>query len=432
VDQDGVPFLGKGDSSWDIIMTLSLTDAQTYLADRASRGFNMLIVECIDNQYNYGDTVAGKTWGPNSNGDFPFTAKQGGGAYDNAQTQSPDFSTPNPAYWTYADKVLNLISSDGFLILLYPAWIGNPIGDPGSEGYYNALNAQTSTIRQGYGAFLAKRYGKGGTNPLPNMIWGIGGDNNPSNTAVNTDIVTGINSVDSSHLFFVDGLDGSSMINAWGRDPWFTVNGIYSDSLAGHPWLYSELRSEYQNTSGLQKTYPQFFKEGGYEFGQSGWTEQFVRGQNWQAMLGGCWGYFVGVNGLWQYSPGWQSLLASTASTCAQVLNKFFAARQWQDLVPDWGFTFLTNGASYSNGTYASAAVASDGTWGAIYVPTSESLTVNMASFSKSVTAYWVDPTNAAQTTVSGSPFANSGSHTFSATPGNNALGDHDWVLLFE
>ena len=431
VDQNGAPFLGKGDSGWEIITTLGLGDAETYLADRAAHGFNMVIVESVDNQFNYGSTVAGSTWGPNVNGDLPFTSKQGGGSYTNAQTQSPDFSTPNGAYWSYADKMLNLISSHGFLILLYPAWLGNPIGDPGSEGYYNALNAQSSSTRQGYGVFLAKRYGKGGTNPLPNMIWGIGGDANPANVAINTDIVAGINSIDGSHLFFVDGVDGSSMISLWGGDSWFSVNGVYSDSLLGHPWAYAQCKSEYQNTSGIQHSYPQFFKEGAYE-GEHASTAQFIRSQSWQAMLGGSWGYFWGNNPLWLFASGWQSALSSVGSQGAQVVNGFFAARRWELLVPDWSFTFLTNGGSYNDATYASAAVASDGSWGAIYTPRSEALTVNLGAFSRAITASWVDPTNGAESVVVGSPFAQNGSHTFSATPGNNALGDPDWVLLFE
>ena len=426
VDQFGVPFLGLGDSPWEIGTTLSTTDATTYLSDRQSRGFNMILIECIDNIFNATGT------GGNSNGDLPFTTVQGGGTYNNSTTQNPDFSTPNTPYWTHLDAILNICVSFNFLILLYPAWIGNPVGGPSTEGYYNALNAQSSTIRQNYGKFLADRYGPSGTNPINGLIWGIGGDNNPVNTAVNTDIVTGIQSVITSPapLFFVDGLDGDSMINLWGGDTFFNTNGIYSDSLIGHPWMYAQCKSEYQNTSGLQTFYPQFMKEGGYEFGQTGWTEQFIRSQNWQAMLGGCWGYHLGINGLWQFSSGWQSLLNSIATLGAQVVNSFFAQRAWQLLVPDWSNAFLTNGGSYSNATFASAAQASDGSWGTIYVPTNESLTVAMSGFNARKGAWWLDPTNGRKQFIG--MFANSGSHTFSSTPGSNANGDADWVLLFE
>jgi len=426
VDQFGVPFLGLGDSPWEMATTLSLTDADTFLADRQSRGFNTILLECIDNIFNANGT------GANANGDLPFTTVQGGGTYNNSTTQNPDFSTPLAAYWTHLDAILNLCVSRNFLIFLYPAWIGNPVGGPSTEGYYNALNAQSSTIRQNYGKFLANRYGPSGSNPVPNIIWGIGGDNNPVNTAVNTDIVTGIQSIITSPapLFFVDGLDGDSMINRWGGDSFFSVNGIYSDSLLGHPWMYQQCQSEYQNSSGLEPFYPQFMKEGGYEFGQAGWTEQFVRGQNWQAMLSGCWGYCLGIDGLWQFSPGWQSLLGSTATLGAQVLNNFFSQRDWYNLVPDFTTAaFLTNSGSYSDATFASAA--STTRWGAIYVPTNELLVVSMSGFVAPVGAWWVDPTNGRKKQFLGM-FSNSGSHSFASTPGTNAGGDNDWVLLLE
>ena len=430
VDQFGVPFLGLGDAGWEIVTTLGSTDATTYLADRQSRGFNLIPIELIDNQFNTGNTVNSSTWGPNVNGDLPFTTKQGGGAYTNAQTQSPDFSTPKASYWAQADSLLNLIASYGFNILLYPSWIGNPIGDPGDEGYYNAMVAQAGTVMQNYGKFLANRYGPGGSNPIPGLIWAIGGDNNPSNTAVNTDIVTGIQSIDTSHLFYVDGLDGSSMINLWGGDTWFGCNGIYSDELLGHPWMYAQCKSEYQNTSGLQSFYPQFMKEAAYENEHSS-TQQFLRSQNWQAMLGGCWGYIQGVGGLWQFASGWQSLLGSTATLGSQVLNRFFSQRAWHLLVPDWTNAFVTNGGSYSNATYVSSAQSSDGRWGAIYTPANQSLTVAMGGFNAPMGAWWVDPTTGIKKKFLGM-FAASGSQTFASTPGTNAGGDADWVLVFE
>ena len=54
-----------------------------------------------------------------------------------------------------------------------------------------------------------------------------------------------------------------------------------------------------------------------------------------------------------------------------------------------------------------------------------------MSKLSGTVTARWYDPTAGTFTDISGSPFANSGSHNFT-TPGNNADGDEDWVLVLE
>jgi hypothetical protein len=221
------------------------------------------------------------------------------------------------------------------------------------------------------------------------------------------------------------------MVNLWGGDSWFSVNGIYSDEAIGKPWMYAQCKSEYQNASGLQPFYPQFMKEGCYE-GDHGATEQFIRSQNWQAMLGGCWGYCWGNTTVWQFASGWASQLNTTGVKGAVVVNKFFSQRAWQLLVPDWGNAFLTNGGSYTNANFASAAQASDGTWGAIYVPVNESLTVALSGFTRRVGAFWLDPTNGSVRSAINGTLGTTGSHTFAATPGANAAGDNDWVLLFE
>jgi hypothetical protein len=45
--------------------------------------------------------------------------------------------------------------------------------------------------------------------------------------------------------------------------------------------------------------------------------------------------------------------------------------------------------------------------------------------------ARWYDPTNGTFTAISDAPLANTGSATL-ATPGANAAGDYDWVLVLE
>jgi hypothetical protein len=420
VDQKGNPFPILGDSGWEIITTLDASDATQYLTDRKAKGFNAVPLELIDNIYNASGT------GANAKGDLPFLKAQDGTAYTNSTTQSPDFSTPNPAYWTEADSLLNLVSSYGFLILLYPEWIGNPIGDPAQEGYYNALVASSSTVRQGYGAFVANRYGPSGTNYLPNVFWVVGGDNNPSNTATISDVAVGIRSVETTHLMTADTLDGTSPMDVWASATWLDVDNVYADQLLGHPYVFQKSQTEYQRPDWK----PIFLKESAYE-GEHSSTPQFVRSESWQAMLGGNFGYFFGNGPLWLFGSGWQEALGSRGSLDSEVLNGFIAGHAWPLLVPDWTDTFLTNGASFSDAQHVSAARASDGSWGALYLQSMQMVTVDLSGFSHAVTASWVDPTSGAKTAIIGSPMKNQG--TVNLTPaGGNATGDADWALVFE
>jgi hypothetical protein len=54
-----------------------------------------------------------------------------------------------------------------------------------------------------------------------------------------------------------------------------------------------------------------------------------------------------------------------------------------------------------------------------------------MSKLSGPATARWYDPTNGVFTEISGLPFANTGTQSFT-TPGSNSSGDPDWVLVVE
>jgi len=54
-----------------------------------------------------------------------------------------------------------------------------------------------------------------------------------------------------------------------------------------------------------------------------------------------------------------------------------------------------------------------------------------MSQLSGPATASWYDPVVGTFTSITGSPFANTGSSDFT-TPGANAGGDEDWVLILE
>lgn len=421
VDQKGTPFLFCGDSPWWLATRLSLNDALQFLNDRQARGFNSLLIELIDN------TGGANSNGSNINGDMPFTTVQGGGTYNNGATQSPDFSTPNEPYWKQVDTILTAVAARNFQIFLYVIWLGALQTDPSTEGYYNALNAQSSTIRQNYGVFVGNRY-----KWIPNLIWVVGGDDNPTNTAVVTDVFSGIQSVDTTHLFTTDLKDGDSPLTdtqAWTPASNIVLNGvnnIYTNQRNAHPYIQANAKTEWQRSD--FPNVPYFLKETQYEDGST--TAQYIRAEVWASLLGGCCGYHFGNTPLWNFGAGWQATLGMRGTLDTLVCFQLIQSHKWWLLVPDWGNLVLTNGASYTNATFVPCAQSSDGSWGALYTPANQSLTVAMGGFSAPVNATWIDPTNGAKSSAGN--FTNSGSHTFSSTPGNNAQGDADWALLFE
>src|SRR5690348_16876001 len=96
VDQAGAPVLLQGEAAWSLISGLTEDEAAQYLDNRQHKGFNSILVNLIEHKYR----------GPtNRSGDGPFTVPG-------------DFSTPNEAYFAYADRVIAMAAQRGIQVLL--------------------------------------------------------------------------------------------------------------------------------------------------------------------------------------------------------------------------------------------------------------------------------------------------------------------------
>ena len=110
VDANGGAFLLQGDSPWSLFVAATREQVDQYLDDRASRGFNTLLANLIENK---------------------FASNPPRNAYGDAPFLNGDFAQPNEAYFAHADWVLQRAAAKGFLVLLVPAYAG--FGG-GSEG----------------------------------------------------------------------------------------------------------------------------------------------------------------------------------------------------------------------------------------------------------------------------------------------------------
>jgi hypothetical protein len=181
-------------------------------------------------------------------------------------------------------------------------------------------------------------------------------------------------------------------------------------------------------------TQPVFMVEANYEFENNTkgpeTTDETLRRQEYWTMLSGATGQLYGNGYTWGLNKGsWKEHLETRAVTELGYLAKLLGERPWQDLVPDQRHEFLVDGAGKrSSGgdvldnDYATAAVTPDGTFGAVYVPTDRTLTIDQTKLKAAATARWFDPTDGSFRPAA-APFK---------TPGENAGGDHDWVLVFD
>ena len=108
VDQRGAPFLILGESPQAMIGDLSEADADLFLSNRKSHGFNTVWINLLCAS-GTGCNADGTTF----DGIAPFTTGTNLSTYD--------VSTPNEAYFARADRMLQLAAKYGILVILDPA-----------------------------------------------------------------------------------------------------------------------------------------------------------------------------------------------------------------------------------------------------------------------------------------------------------------------
>src|SRR5579875_2355706 len=151
VDQAGAPVLLHGEAAWSLIAGLTEDEAAQYLDNRQRKGFNSILVNLIEHKYR----------GPiNRYGDGPFSVPG-------------DFSTPNEAYFAYADRVIAMAAQRVIQVLLTPLYLG--YDSPGNnEGWIGETLQNGVDACRAYGRYVGRRYAG-----YDNLIWVIGGDRNP-------------------------------------------------------------------------------------------------------------------------------------------------------------------------------------------------------------------------------------------------------------
>jgi hypothetical protein len=426
VDALGVPFFIHGEDAASLAVAIAASDVSVYLDDRVTRGVNSIWVQAIETHFS-----------PNAPNNFandsPFTGTTGGVA---------DITTPREVYWAHVDDVINAAATRGMCVFLNATYLG--FNGSAAEGWYTTFVTNGSTNCTTYGNFLGNRYKN-----FPNIVWLNGGDYNPASKTEIDAIINAIKAADTNHIHTSHQNGLTSGFTEWNSDGWLNLNDIYIDPVL-HPSnsVIAGGLTEYQRSP----PQPFYLVESCYEREHSA-TLQTIRQEAWEAVLSGGTGWLFGNNPMWGFMTGpnplssanngteaqkydgtdsWKNHLSDAGIVHATRWAALFMARAWWKLIPDTANRMLTAGQS-SDPTRRSASLASDGTWGLVYIPGSAagSVTIDRSVFADRIVASWYDPTNAVLSPVSGSPFTNTGSFTVS-TPGNNAAGDGDWVLLCE
>jgi Protein of unknown function (DUF4038)/Putative collagen-binding domain of a collagenase len=401
VDHKGRPFLIVGDAPQSLVVNLSLRQAGRYFANREAAGFNSLWINLLCDTY-----TGGRANGTTYDGIAPFI-------------RPGNLATPNPVYFARADAMIRLAAKHHLAVFLDPIETG---------GWLKLLRSNGVAKAYAYGRYVGRRYHR-----FRNIVWLSGNDfqswRRPGDDALVLAVAKGIRSVDPHQLQTVElnFLTSTSL-----DDPrWSGVVSL--DAAYTYAPTYAEVLKAYRNPEHI----PAFMIEANYE-GEHAYTgPETLRRQEYWTLLSGATGQFYGNHYTWPFLPGWPHYLNTIGSRQMTFVTNLFSHRPWFNLVPDTAHRLVVSGyGTYSDSgdvnsnDYVTAARTRSGRLAIAYLPAGQPITVDMARMAgRRVRAQWYDPTSGKYRTVSGSPVASKGKHTF-RVPGKNSEGADDWVLV--
>jgi Protein of unknown function (DUF4038) len=441
VDNVGRPFRFHGYSLFPLAVIASVGDLRSLFAALVADGVTAIYMSGMVN----GD---GATLRDGLTSSWPFLKDTTGATY--AGTTLADVSTPNPTYWGTIDTILATALQYNLLVGFFPGYLGY---QGGNQGFAQDFLASGSTKVTSFGNFIGARYKN-----QPNLIWGAFGDCDPTS-------ITGLNAIE---LAFVQAVIAGGAAQPWmGHLP--NGNGNPYNNASVSPYL--SIASTYVWTvdgSNLDSTMytgplaaagqspavvagffdnPWYETEPGPPFNQ-GYAGDLqptnTRKRCWWGLLSGTWGTSFGnytVSDIGNGTPTYAAMnvaagLGSDGHKHFKILGQIMNSIPWWELLPATigpiGTLITSGGGTSGNQNFVTAAANPDGNLLLAYIPPAgaSSITIASGAMAKKYTARWVDPTVGLDgATVIGS--FSPGSQAFT-TPGNNAYGAADWLLLLQ
>ncbi|MBS1600247.1 MAG: DUF4038 domain-containing protein [Bacteroidetes bacterium] len=430
-DQRGKPFPILGRTAWCII-SQTVQGQHTFIEHTKSFGYNAIEMSAICH-WRMGNHAPF-----NGKGDFPFLKKMDGADWKDsldyhAGKYSPDFTTPNEAYWKYMDEFIAYCNSNGILIFFFPAYVGYQNSD---QGWMEELVANGPDKVKAYGTWIAKRY-----QHAKNIVWMLLGDDgkfSPQKREAEAALIAGLKSVPDQQSIYYSAESTSGENSAdnefFGKE--MTLNGVYN-------WV-NKIPAQGRLAYARQPVMPSYLLEEPYdEEGPDGnnynpHAIQPVRRFQWWAWLSVIGGYVAGNGYIWPFiDPYWQQHLNSNGAKNMQVLNGFIKSIEWWKLVPS-GLDGMKNLVIAGSGAdtaadYVASACTRKGDLLVAYIPPANrgKITIDVSVLSAGLTASWFDPTNGQYRSIGGSINPGKGRHDFEI-PGANSSGERDWVLVIK
>jgi hypothetical protein len=417
VKSDGTPFFYLGDTAWELFHRLNREEADTYLKNRADKGFTVIQAVVLAELDGLND--------PNPYGHIPLL--------------NQDPTKPNEEYFKHVDYIVNKAAELGLYIGMLPTWGDKVFKNRWGTGpeIFNSQNAKV------YGQYIGNRY-----KDKKNIIWVLGGDRNPrENTedvaiwrAMAEGITAGAGNGDPNKVMMTyhpqPTPKGGGSSTWFHNDNWLDFNMFQTGHCRNAP-VHEHISHDYNlaqvkptmDGEPIYEEHPVCFnaKENGYS------NAYDVRYAAYLGLFSGAHGHTYGCHAIWQMNTPkgkningplgpWSEAIHLPGSGQMSHVRALMESRPFLERIPDQ--SLITE--AYSGGERIQATRGQD--YAFIYSTAGKPFTVNMGKISgKQVNATWFDP-RTGNTIVLGK-FKNTGKQLF--TPPSTGI-DNDWVLILD
>ena len=419
--KDGRPFFWLGDTAWNLFQRLDREEAERYLENRRSKGFNVIQAVAF---HGSGEK--------NAYGSEAFLENDAGRP---RVTPGNDFSQAGEYdYWDHIDWVIDLAATKGLYVAMLPVW--------GSSVKTKTLNSENV---ESYARWLAARY-----KDKPNLFWIIGGDiRGDISPEVWIALGRTLKREDPSHLITYHPFGRTQSSTWFHNEPWLDFNMFQSghrrydqddtpDAKGEDNWRYVQedyARLPPKPTLDGEPSYENI-PQGLHDPKQPYWTDKECRRYAYWSVFAGSAGHTYGNNAVMQMhkpdsGPGafgvrnyWYEAIDEPGAGQMQFLKRLILARPYLERVSDQGLI------AGDNGNRDNYLVATRGnSYLMVYTYTGRPFEIHMGIISgKQVRAWWYDPRNGSARQIG--VFRNQGVHAFTP-PGSPAPGN-DWVLVVD
>jgi hypothetical protein len=423
VTENGQPFFWLGDTAWELFHRLNREQADTYLEDRAKKGFTVIQAVALAELNGLND--------PNPYGHKPLV--------DNDPTKPAVKEGARNDYWDHVDYIVAKANREGMYLGFLPTW-----GDKWNKKWGAGPEIFTAANAETYGEWLGRRYRDKG------IIWILGGDRpieNETHKAIIRAMAKGIRQGDGgAHLitYHPPGANGSS---TWFHDEdWLDFNMRQNGHTPEFTGRYSKTLDDYKRTpikpvldgEPIYEDHPVSFKAN--ELGHS--ISSDVRRPLYWDLFSGAFGHTYGHHSVWQmWSTNktpvnnplmpWHEAIHQPGAAQMQFGRKLIESRPFLTRIPDDSIIAKNRVPTSIPGAGRYRFVATRdqaGTYAMVYAPVGRKFSVNMNKITGAkVKAWWFDPRRGRAQALG--TFENKGVREFTPPDHGEML---DWVLVLD